>query len=63
MVDTGKQFVGRRRYHKAEDRGLLDLVSETEQELADLYPRDRIDVQSFIWVVGGYREDTGSPRP
>lgn len=42
---------------------LLDLASETEQELADLEPRDRIDVQSFIWVVGDYEEDTEPPRP
>ncbi|TBG15998.1 hypothetical protein [Rhizobium leguminosarum] len=36
--------------------GLLDLVSKTERELADLRPRDRIDIQSFIWVVGDYQE-------
>jgi hypothetical protein len=41
---------------------LLDLVSETEGELAELEPRDRIDVQSFIWVVGDYKEDTEPPR-
>lgn len=35
---------------------LLDLVARTEQEIADLHPRDRIDVQSFIWVVGAYTE-------
>lgn len=42
---------------------LLDLASETERELVDLEPRDRIDVQSFIWVVGDYKEDTEPPRP
>ena len=42
---------------------LLDLVSETEQELADLQPRDRIDVQSFIWVIGDYKEDAELPKP
>jgi putative transposase len=26
--------------------------------VADLKPRDRIDVQSFIWAVGRYKEDT-----
>lgn len=31
---------------------LLDLVSKTEAELAVLKPRDRVDIQSFIWVVG-----------
>lgn len=31
---------------------LLDMAGRTEAELADLHPQDRIDVQSFIWVVG-----------
>lgn len=35
---------------------LLDLVVKTEKELADMHPRDRIDIQSLIWVVGDYRE-------
>jgi hypothetical protein len=34
---------------------LLDLTKETVVELTDLRPRDRIDVQSFIWVIGGYK--------
>jgi hypothetical protein len=42
---------------------LLDLVSETEGELAELEPRDRIDVQSFIWVVGSYKEGKDQPQP
>ena len=33
---------------------LLDLAAECEREIAELNPRDRIDVQSFIWVVGDY---------
>lgn len=33
---------------------LLDLVRKTEAELSDLNPRDGIDIQSFIWVVGAY---------
>lgn len=36
---------------------LLDLVQKTEQALKPLKPRDRIDIQSFIWIVGDYRED------
>ncbi len=40
---------------------LLDLARRTETELADLQPRDRIDVQSFIWVVGAYDEATDAP--
>jgi hypothetical protein len=33
---------------------LLDLVSETKAEIKGLQPRDNIDIQSFIWVVGEY---------
>jgi hypothetical protein len=40
---------------------LLDLARRTATELADLQPRDRIDVQSFIWVVGAYDEATDAP--
>jgi hypothetical protein len=36
---------------------LLDLVEKTSEALSELQPRDRIDIQSFIWVVGAYRED------
>jgi hypothetical protein len=41
---------------------LLDLVSTTAAELAELKPRDRIDVQSFIWVVGDYKDDREQPQ-
>ena len=37
---------------------LLDLAAKTSNELASLRPRDRIDVQSFIWVVGASDEAT-----
>lgn len=40
---------------------LLDLVRETKNKLADLHPRDGIDVQSFIWVVGGYKDADAPP--
>jgi len=42
---------------------LLDLARQTEQELAELHPRDRIDVQSFIWVVGAYNETDVPQKP
>ena len=42
---------------------LLDLVSKTAAELAQLKPQDRIDVQSFIWVVGDYKEESEQPQP
>lgn len=41
---------------------LLDLVDETRREIAVLDPRDLIDVQSFIWVVGAYAPDDGPKR-
>ena len=41
---------------------LLDLVSRTDGELAELKPRDHIDVQSFIWVVGAYKDDSEQPQ-
>lgn len=37
-------------------RSLLDLVSTTETAILSLSPNDRIDVQSFIWVVGDYTD-------
>jgi hypothetical protein len=42
---------------------LLDLAARMTTELADLKPRDRIDVQSFIWVVGDYKDETEQPKP
>ena len=42
---------------------LLDLASKTAAALAELKPRDRIDVQSFIWVVGDYSKDSEQPAP
>lgn len=41
---------------------LLDLVEKTATELSDLQPRDNIDLQSFIWVVGDYKDDTEQPK-
>ena len=35
---------------------LIDLMSTTKRELATLQPRDNIDLQSFVWVVGQYEE-------
>ena len=42
---------------------LLDLVERTRKEISDLGPRDRIDIQSFIWVVGAYRDDSDEVYP
>jgi hypothetical protein len=36
--------------------GLLALAARTETEIAAFHPVDRIDVQSFILVVGAYTE-------
>ena len=35
---------------------LLNLVETTRKAIASLEPRDNIDIQSFIYVVGEYRE-------
>ncbi|MBH0114366.1 hypothetical protein I5E68_15580 [Novosphingobium sp. YJ-S2-02] len=35
---------------------LLELVAETKCEIRQLEPQDNIDIQSFIWVVGEYRD-------
>lgn len=35
---------------------LLEMSREAEAAVADLGPRDRIDIQSFVWVVGAYDE-------
>jgi hypothetical protein len=35
---------------------LLDLVETTKVAIKSLQPRDNLDIQSFIWVVGEYRE-------
>lgn len=40
---------------------LLDLTARTEAEIASLGPKDRVDVQSFIWVVGSYGEGEATP--
>lgn len=40
---------------------LVDLAKTTELELAELSPADRIDLQSFIWVVGNYEEPEAVP--
>ena len=36
---------------------VLDLAAATERELVAMNPVDRIDIQSFIWVVGQYSAD------
>ena len=42
---------------------LLDLASKTEQETSGMNPSDRIDIQSFIWVVGRYTLDDAGNGP
>ena len=36
---------------------LLDLVAATRTAITSLKPCDNMDIQSFIWVVGEYREE------
>lgn len=61
---VGHQFANdyRPKLDYAVYEALLDLASRTARELEDLKPRDRIDVQSFIWVVGAYKEETETPK-
>lgn len=35
---------------------LLDLVAQTREAIEGLRPRDNVDLQSFVWVVGAYSE-------
>lgn len=41
---------------------LLDLAERTDRELTGLKPRDRIDIQSFIWIVGNYGKDASEDQ-
>ena len=41
---------------------LLDLATGIQQNFGDLGSRDMIDVQSVIWVVGGYCEGRDTPQ-
>ena len=43
--------------------GLLALADHTRVALAELKPVDNIDLQSFIWVVGGYTDADLPPEP
>jgi hypothetical protein len=70
--EVTKDFAARVGHRFAQDYGakleypvyesLLDLTEKTAAELADLRPRDRIDVQSFIWVVGDYSDESEKPQ-
>ena len=56
---TGHQFAAE--YDPDLDIGvyeaLMRFTAETAAQLTELNPKDRIDVQSFIWVVGSYEID------
>ena len=41
---------------------LLDLMAKAYVAVTDLEPRDNIDLQSLVWVVGDYKEGDGSPE-
>lgn len=42
---------------------LLDMMQTTRAEIADLGPRDYIDIQSFVWTVGAYTDKDTPPEP
>lgn len=41
---------------------LLDLAASIRASMSDLEPRDMIDIQSVIWIVGDYREGRETPQ-
>lgn len=41
---------------------LLDFAGSIRTAMADLEPRDMIDIQSLIWVVGSYRDGREEPQ-
>lgn len=42
---------------------LIDLAASIRKGFDDLKPRDQIDIQSVVWVVGDYREGREVPQP
>lgn len=42
---------------------LLDMAGAIRQSILDLQPRDMIDIQSVIWVVGDYRDGREVTQP
>ena len=52
-----------RNYGEHPSAGHSDCDVATAAEIADLEPRDRIDVQSFIWAAGRYKEKDDDARP
>jgi hypothetical protein len=60
---VGHPFVHEYQTHLAESvyGSLLGLAAETERQIVDLQPRDRIDIQSLIWVAGAYTIADESP--
>lgn len=41
---------------------LMDMMEMTKDAIADLKPRDYIDIQSFVWTVGAYTEADAPDR-
>lgn len=41
---------------------LLDLAGSIRSHFPDLQPRDNIDIQSVIWIVGNYRDEREIPH-
>ena len=42
---------------------LLDLAGQISRTFAGLEPRDMIDIQSVIWVLGAYQDGREVPQP
>lgn len=60
-VRVGHRFASdyEARLHLPVYESLLDLANTTEKQLTSFQPRDRVDIQSFIWVVGEYVDGDG----
>lgn len=41
---------------------LRDLVQQMAREVRDLQPRDNIDLQSLVWIIGEYKEGDAPSR-
>ena len=56
-VEYGRPFTYRSRPNWETYSEVLDLAREVRADLADLRPRDMVDIQSFLWVQGSAEYD------
>ena len=63
LLEITRNLTSARRGDPGFEIGLEATRRQTVNELSDLAPRDRIEIQSFIWVVSDYREDREDVYP